>query len=85
MPNKIDVNKLQRLAKRPTDRVAETRTNIEPVATDEKWPSREPVREGQFTIRARLDVIERFRILCKDDRRTYADMLEILMDSYSSK
>jgi hypothetical protein len=27
-------------------------------------------------------VIERFRMLCRDDRRTYADMLTILMDAY---
>lgn len=46
----------------------------------QRWPSREPIREGQISIKAPLDVIDRFRRLCKDDRRTYADMLSILMD-----
>jgi hypothetical protein len=36
--------------------------------------------EGQLNIRAPVEVIERFRHLCKEDRRTYADMLRILMD-----
>ena len=44
-----------------------------------RWPSREPIRDGQISIKAPLDVIERFRRLCKDDRRTYTDMLSILM------
>lgn len=39
-------------------------------------------REGQFTIRAKLSSIERFRKMCREDRRTYAAMLEILMDKY---
>jgi len=32
-----------------------------------------------------LDVIERLRNLGKDDRRTYADMLSILMTKYERK
>lgn len=44
------------------------------------WPSREPLREGQLNIRADLAVLERFKALCRDDRRTYGAMLEILMD-----
>jgi hypothetical protein len=40
------------------------------------------VREGQISIKAPLEVIERFRRLCRDDRRTYADMLAILMDGF---
>ena len=54
-------------------------------ATSERWLSREPVRDGQISIKAPLDVIERFRRLCKDDRRTYADMMSILMDAYEQK
>lgn len=50
----------------------------------ERWPSREPVRDGQISIKAPLDVIERFKRICKEDRRTYADMLTILMDRPSS-
>ena len=50
-----------------------------------RWPSREPVRDGQISIKAPLDVIARFRTLCRDDRRTYADMLSILMDGYERR
>jgi len=50
-----------------------------------RWPSREPVRDGQISIKAPLDVLDRFKRICKDDRRTYADMLGILMDRYESK
>ena len=53
-------------------------------APEPRWPSREPVREGQISIKAEMDVIERFRKLCKDDRRTYADMLGILMDRFEA-
>lgn len=59
------------------------------------WPSREPIaqspapvaapREGQLNIRATEDVIERFKRLCKDDRRTYSDMLTILMDHFDGR
>jgi uncharacterized protein (DUF4415 family) len=49
------------------------------------WPSREPQTEGQFTIRARLDVIERFRNICKNDRRTYGAMLEILINEFDKR
>ncbi len=51
----------------------------------ERWPSREPLRDGQISIKAPLEVLERFKRICKDDRRTYADMLSILMDRYESK
>ena len=50
-----------------------------------RWPSREPVRDGQISIKAPVEVIDRFRTLCKDDRRTYADMLGILMDRFEGR
>jgi hypothetical protein len=50
-----------------------------------RWPSREPIRDGQVSIKAPLDVIGRFRAMCRDDRRTYADMLTILMDRYEGR
>ena len=60
----------------------------EPGAQEKPWPSREEQpdneREGQFTIRAKLSTIQRFKDLCRDGRAryTYADMLEILMDEH---
>jgi hypothetical protein len=56
-----------------------------PAAATERWPSREPVNDGQISIKAPVEVIERFRRLCKDDRRTYGDMLAILMDAFATK
>ena len=47
------------------------------------WDRREAPQEGQFTIRAPLDVIARFKARCrppKGGRFTYGEMLEMLMD-----
>lgn len=53
---------------------------------DEGWPSREPLPEApaQVQLNMRLDraVSDRFKRLCRDDRRTYNDMLSILMDAF---
>ena len=51
----------------------------------ECWPSREPLRDGQISIKAPLDILDRFKRICREDRRTYADMLGILMDRYEGK
>ncbi|MGR3592017.1 MAG: hypothetical protein ACU0B9_12310 [Limimaricola soesokkakensis] len=50
-----------------------------------RWPSRQEVRDGQISIKAPLDTIERFKLLCKSDRRTYADMLDILMGHFEGQ
>ena len=80
MPRSLDLDRLKQFEKVPA---AE---NSPPVRTSppetERWPSREPARDGQISIKAPTDVIEQFRRLCKEDRRTYADMLSILMDQY---
>ena len=39
----------------------------------------------QINIRGDAVTIERFKRLCRDDRRTYADMLRILMESFEAK
>lgn len=47
------------------------------------WSRREAPRESQFTVRARVDTIERFKQLCRPPgggRYTYGEMLERLMD-----
>lgn len=52
------------------------------------WDRREAPQEGQFTIRARLDVIARFKARCrppKGGRYTYGEMLEMLMDETEEK
>lgn len=84
MPKPLDLDRLKQFETRPAVR------DTDPApggagAPAERWPSREPVRDGQISIKAPLDVLERFKRICKEDRRTYADMLGILMDRYESK
>lgn len=85
MPKPLDTNRLKQFEIRPAAQ------SIDPSLVDrtgdiaERWPSREPIRDGQISIKAPLDVLDRFKRICKDDRRTYADMLGILMDQYESK
>lgn len=88
MPRSLDLDRLKQFEAAPEPR-REPEPEPEPkravAATPERWPSREPVRDGQISIKAPLDVIARFRTLCRDDRRTYADMLSILMDGYEGR
>ena len=86
MPKPYDVaGQLAQLAEREET----PRPRREPAV--DGWPSREPEAkvaeepQGQITMRGRARVIERFRTICKDDRRTYLDMLEILMDRYEAR
>ena len=76
MPRSLDLDRLKQFETVPPAR------ETAPAQPPERWPSREPIRDGQISIKAPLDVIERFRKLCKDDRRTYADMLSILMTAH---
>ena len=79
MPRSLDLDRLKQFE--PQGEEAPRPLPAKP----ERWPSREPVRDGQISIKAPTDVIARFRRLCKDDRRTYADMLEILMNAYEGR
>lgn len=83
MPRSLDLNRLKQFE--PASSNVEERTTVAGTASPERWPSREPIQDGQISIKAPLDVIERFRGICKDDRRTYADMLTILMNLYERK
>ena len=85
MPKPLDLDRLKQFETRSA-----AKAEPEPVVDRgggaiERWPSREPLRDGQISIKAPLDVLERFKRICKDDRRTYADMLGILMDRYEGK
>jgi hypothetical protein len=85
MPKPLDTERLKQFESRPSIQSADP-SPVERVGSlAERWPSREPIRDGQISIKAPLDVIDRFKHLCKDDRRTYADMLSILMDRYELK
>lgn len=86
MPKPLDIERLKQF-----ENSCPSAKNIDPTLLEraggsiDRWPSREPIRDGQMSIKAPLDIIDRFKRICKDDRRTYADMLRILMDLYESK
>ena len=82
MPRSLDVARLAAFTVH--DQPVAAPSAPEPAA-EARWPSREPIHDGQISIKAPVDVIERFRKLCKDDRRTYADMLGILMDRFEGR
>jgi hypothetical protein len=92
MPKELDFSKLQALKPRARSvnqsRDSTLRPEIEidtksaNEETPRRWPSREAPVEGQFTIRAKLEDIDRFKAICKEDRRTYGAMLGILLDMY---
>lgn len=49
------------------------------------FPSREAAADAQLNLKGPRPILERFRAMCKADRRAYYDMLEILMDTYEGK
>ena len=63
----------------PTPRAADTRRAIDAVS---QFPSREATRDGQLNLKGPQHVLDRFKAMCKADRRAYYDMLEILMDQF---
>ena len=67
---------------RPVPSAAETRRAVDAVS---QFPSREASSDGQLNLKGPRHVLDRFRKLCKDDRRAYYDMLEILMDRFEGK
>jgi hypothetical protein len=46
------------------------------------FPSRETSQDGQLNLRAPQSVLDRFKGVCKADRRNYGAMLEILLDNF---
>ena len=85
MPKPLDTNRLKQFESHPAAQTVEHSPVDKAGDHTSRWPSREPVRDGQISIKAPLDAIDRFKRICKDDRRTYADMLGILMDQYERK
>lgn len=85
MPKPLDTDRLKQFESQSVSRNIDLTFTQKTEGITERWPSREPVRDGQISIKAPLDVLNRFKRICKDDRRTYADMLDILMNLYESK
>lgn len=66
----------------PANAPKPTKAQVSKVA---QAPSREAARDGQINIKSPdAAIIERFKKICKDDRRAYYDMLQILMDNYEN-
>jgi hypothetical protein len=84
MPRELDTSRLEKFAPKPRRETTEAGTSRLVKASEQPWPSRETPQEGQFTIRAPLDEIARFKKMCQQDRfkYTYAAMLSILMDRF---
>ena len=84
MPKPLDLGRLQKFEpSEPAPEHRETSTQTMPVRDSaDRWPSREPLMDGQISIKGPLTTIKRFQALCKEDRRTYVDMLKILMDKF---
>ena len=81
MPRSLDLDRLRSFE--PVSRQTEVAEHDRAGGVSaERWPSREPPRDGQVSIKAPLETLARFKRLCRDDRRTYADMLRILMDAF---
>lgn len=49
------------------------------------FPSREAGADAQLNLKGPRHILERFKALCKEDRRPYYDMLEILMDHFDGE
>lgn len=58
---------------------SETRRTVDAVS---QFPSREPSADAQLNLKGPRHILDRFRTMCKSDRRAYYDMLEILMDNF---
>lgn len=50
-----------------------------------QFPSREAPADSQLNLKGPRPVLDRFKAMCKADRRAYYDMLERLMDHYEGK
>lgn len=94
MPNALDASKLDLADFAPKSKKPDAGVVDESVkgqgaakpasAPDRKaWPSRE-VRDGQLGLRGPVEVLDEFKDLCKLERRSYVDMLRVMMENYSS-
>lgn len=81
MPKSLDLDRLKKFepSALSSDEKGSHRS-LEPAA--DRWPSREPSIDGQISVKGPMKTIQRFKAMCKDDRRTYADMLDILMNHF---
>lgn len=78
LPDDLNPEDFQPRTRRDRPNPQDIRQTVDEVA---RFPRREAGDEfTQLNIRIRRDVADRFKRICEDDRRSYAAMLEILMD-----
>lgn len=84
MPNLDSGDSLDDFAPRPAagPAIPEMRKAIDQASS---FPSREAGTDAQLNLKGPRHILERFKVLCKSDRRPYYDMLEILMDNFEGK
>lgn len=87
MPKSLDLDRLKRFepSTPAASPVSQATPQVDVSVQRDRWPSREPITDGQISIKGPLNTIRRFKAMCKEDRRTYADMLNILMDRFEGK
>ena len=61
---------------------AEERRAIDAVSA---FPSREAAGDAQMNLKGPKHILDRFKTMCKEDRRPYYAMLEILMDEFERR
>lgn len=83
-PKNHETDALDDFAPRPREHaaVSDTRKAIDSTSS---FPSREASPDAQLNLKGPRDVLDRFKAMCKADRRAYYDMLEILMDVYEKR
>ncbi len=85
----LDFGSLDDFTPRRQQRDPENYSNAtQPEASNTGWGRREASQESQFTIRAKMDTIARFKALCRPlsgGRYTYGEMLEILMNKMDDR
>ena len=69
----------------PAQKKQNTKAKKKAVDSVSAFPSRESSPDAQMNLKGPQHIIERFKAMCKDDRRPYYDMLEILMDEFDRK
>ena len=65
----------------PRPAATETRKAVDAVS---HFPSREASPDGQLNLKGPQHVLDRFKAMCKADRRAYYAMLEILMNKHET-
>ena len=79
----MDLDDFEEFAPKPaTKPAAEIRKEVDKVSN---FPSRETSPDGQINMRGSQAILDRFKAVCKDDRRSYVAMLEILMDNFEKR